>query len=70
MGGNTDTFMLIFSADTPHFLVTDIFLVEGIIHFFIVALVLELILLLVLTKKLKYISKMYFQGMLNVLDVM
>ena len=34
LGGNADTFMPIFSADTLDFLVTDIFLEEGIIHFF------------------------------------
>ena len=34
LGGIADTFMLIFSADTLDFLVTDIFLEEGIIHFF------------------------------------
>ena len=62
--------MPIFSADIPHFIVTDIFLEGGKIHFFLVALVLELILLSILTKKVKYISKMYLQGMLNVLDVM
>ena len=34
-GGNVDTFMLRFSSsDTLDFLVTDIFLEEGIIHFF------------------------------------
>ena len=33
-GGNADTFMPIFSLDTLDFLVTDIFLEEGIIHFF------------------------------------
>ena len=35
-GGNADTFMPIFSADTLEFLVTDIFLKleQGIIHFF------------------------------------
>ena len=33
LGGNDDTFMSIFSADTIDFLVTDIFLEEGIIHF-------------------------------------
>ena len=32
--GNADTFMPIFSADTLDFLVTDIFLEEGIINFF------------------------------------
>ena len=34
LGGNADTFMLIFSADTLDFLITDIFLEEGIINFF------------------------------------
>ena len=34
MGGNPDTFMSIFSADTLDFLVTDVFLEEKIIHFF------------------------------------
>ena len=34
LGGNADTFMPIFSADTLDFLVTDIFLEEGVIHFF------------------------------------
>ena len=34
LGGNVDTFMPIFSADTLDFLVTDILLEEGIIHFF------------------------------------
>ena len=34
VGGNADTFMPIFSADTLDFLVTDIFLEEGITHFF------------------------------------
>ena len=34
LGGDADTFMPIFSADTLYFLVTDIFLEEGIIHFF------------------------------------
>ena len=34
LGGNTDTFMPIFSAGTLDLLVTDIFLEEGIIHFF------------------------------------
>ena len=34
LGGNADTFMLIVSADTLDFLVTDIFLEEGIIRFF------------------------------------
>ena len=34
LGGNADTFMPIFSADTLDFLVTDIFLEEGIIHFY------------------------------------
>ena len=34
MGGNADTFMPIFCADTLDFLVTDIFLEEGIILFF------------------------------------
>ena len=34
MGGNADTFMPIFPADTLDFLVTDIFLEEGVIHFF------------------------------------
>ena len=33
-GGNADTFIPIFSADTLDFLVRDIFLEEGIIHFF------------------------------------
>ena len=33
-GGNADNFMSIFSADTNVFLVTDIFLEEGIIHIF------------------------------------
>ena len=33
LGGNADTFMPIFSADTLGFLVTDIFLEEAIIHF-------------------------------------
>ena len=34
MGGcNADTFMHIFSADTLDFLVTDVFLEEGIIYF-------------------------------------
>ena len=33
LGGNTYTFMPIFPADTLDFLVTDIFLEEGIIHF-------------------------------------
>ena len=36
LGGKADTFMPIFSADTPDFLETDIFLEEGIIHFFLV----------------------------------
>ena len=34
LGGNADTFMSIFSADTLDFLVTDIFLEKEIIHFF------------------------------------
>ena len=34
LSGNADTFMPIFSADTHEFLVTDIFLEEGIIIFF------------------------------------
>ena len=34
LGCNADTFMLIFSADTLDFLVTDIFLEEGRTHFF------------------------------------
>ena len=34
LGGNTDTFMPIFSADTLDFLVTDILLEEEKIHFF------------------------------------
>ena len=34
LGSNAHTFMPIFSADTLDFLVTDIFLEEGIIHFF------------------------------------
>ena len=34
LGGNADTFMPIFSADTRDSLITDIFLDEGIIHFF------------------------------------
>ena len=34
LGGNADTFMPIFSVDTLYFLVTDIFLEQGIIHFF------------------------------------
>ena len=34
LGGNADTFILIFPADTLDFLVTDIFQEEGIIHFF------------------------------------
>ena len=33
-GGNADTFMPIFSANTLDYLVTDIFLEEGIINFF------------------------------------
>ena len=33
LGGNADTFMPIFSADTLDFLVTHIFLEEGMIHF-------------------------------------
>ena len=35
LGGNADTFMAIFSADTLDFLVTDIFLEKGTIHFFL-----------------------------------
>ena len=34
MSGNADTLLPIFSADTLDFLATDIFLEEGIIHFF------------------------------------
>ena len=34
LGGNVDTFIPIFSANTLDFLVTDIFLEEVIIHFF------------------------------------
>ena len=34
LGGNANTFMPMFSADTLDFLVTDIFLEERIIHFF------------------------------------
>ena len=34
LGGNADTFMSVFSADTLVFLVTDIFLKEVIMHFF------------------------------------
>ena len=34
MGGNADTFMHIFSADTLDFLITGIILEEGIMHFF------------------------------------
>ena len=34
LGGNTDTFMPIFSVDTLDFLIADIFLEEGIMHFF------------------------------------
>ena len=34
LGGNSDTFMPIFSADTLDFLIADIFLEGGIIHFF------------------------------------
>ena len=34
LGGNVDTFMPIFSADTLDFLVTLIFLEQGIIYFF------------------------------------
>ena len=34
LGGNADTFVPIFSADTLDFLVLDIFLEEGVIHFF------------------------------------
>ena len=33
-GGNAGTFMPTFSADTRDFLATDIFLEEGIMHFF------------------------------------
>ena len=33
LGSNADTFMPIFSADTPDFLITGMFLEEGIIHF-------------------------------------
>ena len=32
--GNADTFLPIFYADTLDFIVTDIFIEEGIIHFF------------------------------------
>ena len=34
LGGNADTFMSIFSADTLDFLIRDIFLEEGITIFF------------------------------------
>ena len=34
LGGNADTFIPIFPADTLDFLVTDIFQEEGTIHFF------------------------------------
>ena len=36
LGGNADTFMPIYSADTLDFSVTDIFQEEEIIHFFLV----------------------------------
>ena len=49
MGGNPDTSMTIFSADTLDFLVIDIFLEEGTINFFLVTEVLELILTSILT---------------------
>ena len=34
LGSNADTFMPIFSADTLDFVMTDVFLEWGIIHFF------------------------------------